>query len=227
MFDSQALNLVNKSFYRPLRYVTVRMRINKMDSNTLYIATYAEASLANNTDLSSQISGLVVFCDLLGEAAFTQYWSRKGQRVTLSTLADKEIAFTTVFDSVFMLRHAASEILGQRVPLFALTDSYSLFQVIAKGNPVREKRLLIDAAILKDAYYSGSPDNLGFIRTRLNTSDPLFKDIADESLLLSLLRDVNLDDEVEEFITEDIFFLATANASNDGREVDPSLLLED
>lgn len=101
-----------------------------------------------------------------------------------------------------------------------------LLTVTAKSNPVCEKRLLIDAEILKDAYSSGSLDNLGFIRTRFNPSDPLSKDIADESLLLGLLRDVKLELDVAEFIIDDTYLPATVDAPAGGKEVDMSLLLE-
>lgn len=75
-------------------------------------------------DLSSQIFGLVVFRNLIGNAALYQYWSRKCQRVTPSALAGEEIALTTVFDSAFMLRHAGYKTLGRRIPILALTDRY-------------------------------------------------------------------------------------------------------
>lgn len=75
-----------------------------------------------------------------------------------------------------------------------------MFQVFAKGNPVRKTWLPIDAAILKEAYSSGSLDNLGFIRTRLNPSDPLSKDVGDETLLLRVLVEGKLDRDFAEFI---------------------------
>lgn len=72
-----------------------------------------------------------------------------------------------------MLRNAVSKILGRRASPFAFTNSYSLVQVLAKSYPVHEKKLLIEAAILEEAYSSGSLDNLGFIRSRFNPADPL------------------------------------------------------
>lgn len=57
---------------------------------------------------------------------------------------------------------------------------------------MRDKGLLIYAGILKDAYSSGLLENLGFIRTRFNPSDPLSKDIADEILLHNLLQNDKL-----------------------------------
>lgn len=92
--------------------------------------------------------------------------------------------------------HTVSEIIVRRVLLVSFTDRYSLFQAIAKSNPVREKNRLILASILKDAYSYSSLDNLGFIRTRFNPSDPLSKDIVDKTLLLGLLREEKLEHEV-------------------------------
>eukprot|EP00173_Palmaria_palmata_P005180 Plantae.Rhodophyta-Palmaria_palmata.ctg8631.p2 GENE.Plantae.Rhodophyta-Palmaria_palmata.ctg8631~~Plantae.Rhodophyta-Palmaria_palmata.ctg8631.p2 ORF type:complete len:164 (+),score=4.93 Plantae.Rhodophyta-Palmaria_palmata.ctg8631:229-720(+) len=160
-------------------------------------------------------------------AALTQYRSRKCQRVTTSSLSGETVALTTVFESAYMLRNAVSEVLGRRVSLFAFTDISSLFQVIAKSNPVREKRLLIDAAILKDAYSSGSLDNLCFIRTEFNPADPLSKDVADETFLLGLLHDGRLEHDVAEFIIEDTSLPDAVNSPAGGKEVDLSLLLKE
>lgn len=147
--------------------------------------------------------------------------------MTLGTLAGKAIAQTTVFDSPFMLRNAVSKILGRRVSLFAFTDSYSLFQVVAKSNPVREKRLLIGAAILKEAYSSGYLYNLGFIRTRFHLVDPLSKDTDDESLLFRILAEGKLDHDDSEFIIKDASLPNTVDTPAGGKEVDISLLLEE
>lgn len=57
---------------------------------------------------------------------------------------------------------------------------------------------------------------MGFIRTRLNSSDPLFKDIAEETLLLGLLRDGKFEHEVAEFIIDDMSLPATYNAPAGG-----------
>lgn len=70
--DDQARKLVNKSIDRALRNGAVGMRVNMMDLGILYIADYSDASLANNFDLPSQISGLIVFQDFLGNAALSQ-----------------------------------------------------------------------------------------------------------------------------------------------------------
>lgn len=136
-FDEQDRKLVNKSIDRPLRYGAGVTHGNNMELSTPYIASYSDASLANIVDLSSKISGLVVFRDFLGNAALSQHWSRKCQRVTQSTLSGEAIALTTVFESAFILRNAVSEIFGLRVPLFVFADSYSLFQVMAKSKLFR------------------------------------------------------------------------------------------
>lgn len=99
-FDDQALKLVNKGIDRALRYGAVGMRINKMSLTTLYIVSHSDASLDNNVDSSSQISGLVVFQNLLENVAPCQYWSRIFQRVTPSTLTGEEISLINVIDFI-------------------------------------------------------------------------------------------------------------------------------
>lgn len=66
---------------------------------------------------------------------------------------------------------------------------------------------------------------MGFIRTRFNPSDPLSKDIADESLLHDLLQKEKLENDVAEFIIDDEPLPATVNASARGKEVDLDLSL--
>eukprot|EP00173_Palmaria_palmata_P003376 Plantae.Rhodophyta-Palmaria_palmata.ctg3529.p1 GENE.Plantae.Rhodophyta-Palmaria_palmata.ctg3529~~Plantae.Rhodophyta-Palmaria_palmata.ctg3529.p1 ORF type:complete len:177 (+),score=14.17 Plantae.Rhodophyta-Palmaria_palmata.ctg3529:593-1123(+) len=127
-FDDAALKIVNKSVGRALNFASVGMRVNSIYLRTFSIAAYSDASLANNADLSSQISGFIVFRDNLGNVALAHYWSRKCQRATPSTLFGEAIALNTAFDSALMLRNAVSEILGRRVfysSLLAATRSFS------------------------------------------------------------------------------------------------------
>lgn len=49
------------------------MRVNRMDLQTLYNAAYSYASFSNNADLSSNISGVIMFRDGLGNAALAHY----------------------------------------------------------------------------------------------------------------------------------------------------------
>lgn len=125
-----------------------------------------------------------------------------------------------------MLRKTVSGILGRRVSLFAFPDIYSLFQVIAKSNPVPEKRFLIDDSILKVAHSSVSLDNLGFIRTKFNPAEPLSRDVADETFLLGLLRGGQLEQEVTEFIIKNTSQPDTVNASSGDKEVELSLFFD-
>lgn len=121
--DDQARKLVKKSVDRALRFAAVGMWINRMNLTTLYIVAYSDSLLARNFDLSLQISGLIFLRKLRGNATLTQYWSRKCQRVTPSSLAREIITFITVFNSAFMLRNAVLGILCRRKALFAFTDS--------------------------------------------------------------------------------------------------------
>lgn len=126
-----------------------------------------------------------------------------------------------------MLRTAVSEILGRRASLFAFTSSYLLFQVVAKSNPVREKRLLIDAAILMEAYSSYSLDNLGFTRTSFNPANPLSNGVVNETLLLRVLARGKVDHDVAEFIIEKASLPDTKNTPFSGSDVDLFLVLEE
>eukprot|EP00173_Palmaria_palmata_P004773 Plantae.Rhodophyta-Palmaria_palmata.ctg7213.p3 GENE.Plantae.Rhodophyta-Palmaria_palmata.ctg7213~~Plantae.Rhodophyta-Palmaria_palmata.ctg7213.p3 ORF type:complete len:119 (-),score=14.40 Plantae.Rhodophyta-Palmaria_palmata.ctg7213:391-747(-) len=113
----------------------------------------------------------------------------------------------------------------RQVELYMFIDSYSLFQVIAKLSLVREKRLLVDAAVLLQAYSGNSLTNLGFCRTRFNISDCLSKDIVDEVLLLEALKTGALDHPVAECIIADDNLPEVVDKPAGQKEFDLSLLL--
>jgi hypothetical protein len=64
---------------------------------------------------------------------------------------------------------------------------------------VREKRLLIDLAVIRQSYRRFEVDNIGFIRTAYNIADPLTKNV-NNAVLDTLLETGKLSHPVDEFI---------------------------
>lgn len=87
-----------------------------------------------------------------------------------------------VFDLAFIVSHTLSKLLGRRSPLFFFIDSYSLFQTITTESSIREKRLFIDLAIPRQAFYGKSVDNIGFVRSEYNLADCLTKEMNSEKM---------------------------------------------
>lgn len=61
-------------------------------------------------------------------------------------MAGKLTAFSDLFDVASSLASELELLLGQKIPLQLQTDSKSLFEVISKGSPTSEKRIMLNIA---------------------------------------------------------------------------------
>lgn len=173
----------------------------KMDYHTVYLAAYGDASLAGNEDLTSQMGGIVCLRDASGNCAPLHWYSKRCPRVVSSILSGETIACVTTFDLAFAIRHTMQEILGRSLDLFLFTDSYSLFSTITKYQCVREKRLMIDLSILRQAYRAGDATNFGFVTSDFMIADPLTKDTTNP-LLDRILQEGKLEHPVAEYVAD-------------------------
>jgi hypothetical protein len=81
-----------------------------------------------------------------------------------------------------------------------LTDSYSFFFTVTQYNALREKRLSIEVAVVREAYAKFELANQGFVRTGYNLADPMAKHVKNTHLD-KLLDTGVVDHPVEEYIT--------------------------
>jgi Reverse transcriptase (RNA-dependent DNA polymerase) len=186
-----------------LKTSEITLRFPDLDATSLYLAAYGDASLGGNADMSSQMGGVIVLRDSSGSCHLLHWFSRKCPRVTSSVLAAEVIACVTVFDIAYALREVLEQVLKRRIPLYLFTDSYSLFSTVTKYQSVREKRLLIDLAVIRQSYRRFEVDNIGFIRTVYNIADPLTKNTTNV-VMDKLLRTGKLSHPVDEFIVRDL-----------------------
>jgi hypothetical protein len=68
--------------------------------------------------------------------------------------------FFTAFDMASAQRDVLEEICQQPKPLFRLADSYSRLQTVTQYNALRQKRLLIEVAVTREADASFDLTNL-------------------------------------------------------------------
>jgi hypothetical protein len=108
--------------------------------------------------------------------------SSKCKRITRSVLAAEAIEFAEGFDQGFSIKNEMQEILGKVIPLTILTDSKTLFDVIAKASYTREKRIFIDLACAREGYRLFEIENIGLISTEENIADGFTKDTSMENL---------------------------------------------
>lgn len=222
-FDDSSSKFANTAITKAIKKGKLGMRFKKLDLDSMYVAGYADASLGSNPDLSSQIGGFVCVRDKYGVCCPAAWFCRKGQRKAGSALASEVIGFVTLFDYAFMVRHTLSKMTNRKVPLYLFTDSYSMFSTITKSSSVREKRLLLDLAIIREAYSDKAVDNIGFVRTKFNIADCLTKIMTTEQMDEAFTSGF-LSHEVAEYIIADEN-LPISDTPTGSKEVDLSVFL--
>lgn len=107
-----------------------------LDRETLHIRADADASFANNEDLSSQLEYIMMLYDGSNNCHLPSYSSKKARRVVRSIMAGEIYAFADAFDTVFILKHDLQRIYHQHIPLVMLTDSKKMFDVITRASHI-------------------------------------------------------------------------------------------
>jgi hypothetical protein len=90
-------------------------------------------------------------------------------------LAAETIGFVTVFDIASAQRDVLEEIYQQSIPLYRLADSYYFCSTVTQYNALREKRLSIEVAVVREACAKFELANLGFVRTAHNLADSIHR----------------------------------------------------
>lgn len=160
------------------------------------MSIYSDASFGTNTDVSSQIGFIVLFCDKNDNFHVLDYASRKAKRVARSITGGDVHAISEAFDAAFMLRHDLEDFHGSKIPLHMFNDSHQLFDVMTKVSSTSERRLMIDVAALRESYNSFEIDQLVLLRGKMNIADALTK--ATPNCRLDTLLSTSLDDTVVE-----------------------------
>ncbi len=179
--DALSFKLLNSTLDR-LQQRELGLVLPKLDIQSTSIRGYSDAGFANNGDLNSQLSKVVVLIDKFGNAALIHYVSCKSRRFVRSILAAEVYALASCRDFCQILAHDLFQIIGRKFPVFLSTDSKSTFDTITKLSGVSEKRLLIDISCLRQSYCEGEIQNLGHVRSKFNLADALTKKTNSETL---------------------------------------------
>ena len=192
-----------KEFNKLVKYLkktaNIGLRVQKLDQGSLHLRVYADASFANNNDLTSQLGYIILLADKFGKCNILHYASYKSRRVTRSVLGAEIYAFADAFDYAYVIRHDLEEIMEQKVPLQMLTDSRSLFDVIVKNSTTSERRLMIDIKDVRESYEHQLISNVGFVRSEDNPADAFTKPKHCDALQ-RILRTGYIDLHVEEWV---------------------------
>jgi hypothetical protein len=177
----------------------LKIIFQKLNLEFLKIVVYADASFANNLDLSSQLGFLVMLMDDSKKANILAWKSAKSQRVVHSTLAAETLAMSMAFDLAFGIRKSLVDILKVKIDLVIFTDNKGIFDTITKRTSVTEKRVMIELAVLREAYEKGEISNMGFILSKNNPADALTKNHPSEHLL-RLMSEGTIEHPVEQWL---------------------------
>ena len=170
-----SINDFNKVVKHVKKTSSQGLKMSKLDHDSLHLRVYADASFANNPDLTSQLGYIVLLSDKTGKCNVLHFASYKSRRVCRSFLGAEVYAFADAFDYVYVMKHDLEQILDKRIPLQMFTDSKSLFDVIVKNSTTAERRLMIDIKDVRESYEQLKISNVGFVRSEDNPADALTK----------------------------------------------------
>eukprot|EP00172_Hildenbrandia_rubra_P000685 Plantae.Rhodophyta-Hildenbrandia_rubra.ctg13760.p1 GENE.Plantae.Rhodophyta-Hildenbrandia_rubra.ctg13760~~Plantae.Rhodophyta-Hildenbrandia_rubra.ctg13760.p1 ORF type:complete len:195 (-),score=19.65 Plantae.Rhodophyta-Hildenbrandia_rubra.ctg13760:621-1205(-) len=187
----KAINLLHKK--------TVTLKLPKLDLETCKLAVRSDASFATNEDHASQLGYVVVMVDATKKCSVLHWSSCKSKRSIRSVLGAEVYAFCDAMDITAAFQIALRPVVSRVLPVHMYTDSKSLLDTITQRSQTREKRLLIDLAMARDAYKKKEINNVGWVRSANNLADPLTKAVKD-SILDKVLNSSILDHRTEQWI---------------------------
>lgn len=124
MFKDRPNEMVRR-LNKAIRYATenqVRLKIPKLDVESLRIVGFSDASFANNADLLTQLGHVFFLTDECNKAAPITIKSFKCRRATRSAMAGDVIAFSDMFDVAVTLAEELETVLCYRPPPHALAN---------------------------------------------------------------------------------------------------------
>src|SRR6266480_3773063 len=142
---------LNKRLQWQINNPTRGLHYVPLDLDSLQLIIFTDASFANNKDLSSQISFIIVLADR-NQANILHWSSIKCKRITRSVLAAELYAMSHSFDKEIVIKTTIEKILNRSIPLIVYTDSKSLYDCLVKLGTINEKRLMIDLLYLRQSY---------------------------------------------------------------------------
>ena len=150
-FDKRHVQKLNKAILRVRSSLNLFLTYETLDTSTLHIRAFFDASFATNEDHSSQLGYVILLRNANDRCHFLDFASKKCKRVVRSIMAGEIYAFAEGFDCAYAIKHTMERIYGRRIPITMLTYSKQRFDVITKASQTTEKRLLIDIAAAKEA----------------------------------------------------------------------------
>ena len=140
------------------------------------LVVFTDASLANNSDCSSQ-SGYLVFLmnSDNGKFSLLAWRSQKLRRIARSTLSAERMACVDGIDAASLFQNLLAEILVLNIPILPVTDNASLINAVYSSKTVTDKRLRADLGYLKSFIDEKILEKMIWVTSKLQLADCLTK----------------------------------------------------
>lgn len=139
--------------------------------------------------------------DASGGMCIIHFKSHKAYQVVKSAIDNETMALAAAFDSGFLIRKQVEPMFGQSIPLFMLTDTKCLFDVLTSNKNTTEVCLVLVVFASRQSSTRREIDNIGLIRSEDNLADDLSK-AEGNSALLSAMRSSQLNHNVVDYILQ-------------------------
>ena len=134
------LNTIVKYAHENIEYLP----FPKLELHSIRIAGYSDAAFADNYDATSQLGRIILLVDYDNPAAPIDFKSHKSRRVMRSVFSAKVTVFADLFESDFSIRSQIEHAIRRSVPMYLLTYSESLFDIMGKCSRTGQKRIMSD-----------------------------------------------------------------------------------
>lgn len=157
------------------RHCSRRIVQHKLSSDSLQLIVCSDAAFSTNKSHNLQLCCILMRTDDSEKCSVIHYSSAKARRVARSVLGSEIQAFTDEFDHAYTFKYDLEAMTRKHIPMKMLTDSKCLFDVTTKSSFTKERRLLIDIAVVKDAYAKNEINQVGHLFSDQNLADAMIK----------------------------------------------------
>lgn len=115
LFKPTNVAQLNQAIKRVKNEPQLRLIIHKLEKETLNIVVHADASVANLSDLITQLDFVILLNDHTKRVTWMQYCSYKFKRIVRSVIGGETHAFVDSFDAAYAIRHDTKKMLQKSI----------------------------------------------------------------------------------------------------------------
>jgi hypothetical protein len=161
--------------------------------STWKLCLFSDASFANLPDGVSSAMAYIVF--LVGNGVCPLTWkANKIVRVVKSTLAAEALSLLAGLDETMYLQKMILDLFPDiKLPVYAKVDNKDLVEAVYSTKVVKEPRLRIELASIKESVHNGLVESISWIESKDQLADCMTKKGVSGERLMSILQTGSLD----------------------------------